>query len=73
MAFRRPNYNQQRGDRERIKERKKQERLERREADAEKRRAERGSLLGPDAGRDAPSQQTDAREASAPDASTENE
>jgi hypothetical protein len=73
MAFRRPNYNQQRGDRERTKERKKQERLDRREADAQKRKAERETLLGPDTGRDAPSPQTDAREASASDAPTENE
>ncbi len=72
MAFRRPNYNQQRGDRERVKERKKQERLERREADAQKRKAERESLLGSDTV-DAPSPQTDAREASASDAPTENE
>jgi hypothetical protein len=45
MAFRRPNYNQQRGDRDRTKERKKQERLERREQDARERKAERERLL----------------------------
>jgi hypothetical protein len=45
MAFRPPNYNQQRGDRTRAKERKKQERLERREQDALKRKAEREGLL----------------------------
>lgn len=38
MAFR-PNYNQQRGDRDRVKEQKKKERLERREEDARKRKA----------------------------------
>ena len=45
MAFRPPNYNQQRGDRDRAKERKKQERLERREHDARERKAERDKLL----------------------------
>ena len=39
MAFR-PNYNQQRGDRDRAKEQKKKERLARREEDARKRKAE---------------------------------
>ncbi len=39
MAFR-PNYNQQRGDRDRAKEQKKKERRERREEDARKRKAE---------------------------------
>ena len=63
MAFRPPNYRQQRGDRDRAKEQKKRERLERREADAEKRRAEREALLGPDAGFEAP----------APEIPTENE
>ncbi len=38
MAFR-PNYNQQRGDRDRAKEQKKKERLARREEDARKRKA----------------------------------
>jgi len=41
MAFK-PNYNQQRGDRNRAKEQKKQEKLQRREEDAARRRAERG-------------------------------
>jgi hypothetical protein len=38
MAFR-PNYSQQRGDRDRAKEQKKKERLERREEDARKRKS----------------------------------
>ena len=46
MAFK-PNYQQQRGDRNRAKEQKKKERLERREEDARKRKAERDGLLGP--------------------------
>ena len=46
MAFR-PNYQQQRGDRNRAKEQKKKERLERREEDAQRRKAEREGLLGP--------------------------
>ena len=46
MAFR-PNYQQQRGDRNRAKEQKKKERLERREEDSAKRKAERDGLLGP--------------------------
>jgi hypothetical protein len=50
MAFRPPNYRQQRGDRDRAKEQKKRERLERREADAQKRREERDGLAGPEAG-----------------------
>ena len=41
MAFR-PNYQQQRGDRNRAKDQKKQEKLQRREEDAARRRAERG-------------------------------
>ncbi len=41
MAFR-PNYQQQRGDRNRAKEQKKLERLQRREEEAQKRKAERG-------------------------------
>ena len=51
MGFRPPNYSQQRGDRERAKDQKRKERIERREADAQKRRAERDALLGvePDA------------------------
>ena len=46
MAFR-PNYNQQRGDRDRAKEQKKKERLARREEDERKRKAEGDSA--PDA------------------------
>lgn len=41
----RPNYRQQRGDRSRAKEQKKKERLERREEDAKKRKAERDGLF----------------------------
>jgi hypothetical protein len=41
MAFK-PNYNQQRSDRNRAKELKKQARLQRREEEAAKRRASRG-------------------------------
>jgi hypothetical protein len=63
MAFRPPNYRQQRGDRERAKDQKKRERLERREADAQRRREERDALLGPDANSAAP----------APENPTENE
>lgn len=44
MAFR-PNYRQQRGDRSRAKEQKKKERLERREEDAKKRKAERDGFF----------------------------
>jgi hypothetical protein len=44
MAFR-VNYNQQRGDRDRAKAQKKKERLERREEDAKKRKAERDDFL----------------------------
>ena len=57
MAFR-PNYQQQRGDRNRAKEQKKKERLERREEDAQKRRAERDGLLGPGAGVETPAVDT---------------
>ncbi len=54
MAFR-PNYNQQRGDRNRAKEQKKKERLDRREEDARKRKAEQDELLrGPSSGPEAP-------------------
>ena len=42
MAPRPPNYQQQRGDRNRAKEQKKLERLRRREEDAANRKAERG-------------------------------
>ncbi len=41
MAFK-PNYNQQRRDRERAKEQKKQEKLQRRKEAADQRKAERG-------------------------------
>jgi hypothetical protein len=47
MAFK-PNYQQQRGDRNRAKEQKKQERLRRRTEDAERRKAEREGVPGPD-------------------------
>ena len=40
MAFK-PNYNQQRAERKRVKEAKKEERLQRREADAKKRKADK--------------------------------
>lgn len=46
MAFR-PNYNQQRGDRDRAKAQKKQERLQRRDEAAAKRRAERDEGSSP--------------------------
>jgi hypothetical protein len=46
MAFR-PNYQQARGDRNRAKEQKKQEKLRRREEDAAKRKAERGDVDEP--------------------------
>jgi hypothetical protein len=42
MAFRPPNYQQQRGDRNRAKQQKKQEKQQRREEEAVKRKAERG-------------------------------
>lgn len=45
MAFRPPNYGQERAERNRAKDRKKAERLQRRTADAEKRKAERDGLL----------------------------
>jgi hypothetical protein len=47
MAFR-VNYNQQRSDRQRLKDQKKQEKLQRREQDAARRRAERGEDEPPD-------------------------
>jgi hypothetical protein len=50
MAPRPPNYNQERNDRNRAKDRKKQERLQRRTEDAEKRKAERERLLPPSPG-----------------------
>jgi hypothetical protein len=57
MAFR-PNYQQQRGDRNRAKEQKKQERLRRRTEDAEKRKAERDGLIGPEGDAAAPASET---------------
>jgi hypothetical protein len=71
MAFRPPNYRQQRGDRDRAKQRKKQERLQRRADDAQKRREERDALLGPASGPDAPPQT--AHETTTPEAPSENE
>jgi hypothetical protein len=53
MAPRPPNYRQQRGDRDRAKQQKKRERLERRGADAQRRREEREALLGPEPADDA--------------------
>lgn len=47
MAFK-PNYQQQRGERNRVKEQKKREKLQRRADDAAKRRAERGETDGSD-------------------------
>ena len=46
MPPRPPNYNQARGDRNRAKEQKKQERLRRREEDALRRKADRPSEPG---------------------------
>ena len=46
MAPRPPNYNQARGDRNRAKEQKKQERLRRREEDALRRKADRSPETG---------------------------
>lgn len=46
MAPRPPNYQQQRGDRDRAKAQKKQERLRQREEDAARRRAERAPEPG---------------------------
>ena len=46
MAPRPPNYNQARGDRNRAKEQKKQERLRRREEDALRRKADRSTDPG---------------------------
>ena len=56
MAFK-PNYQQQRGDRNRAKEQKKQERLRRRTEDAEKRKAERAGDVQPDGETAAPDEQ----------------
>jgi hypothetical protein len=47
MAPRRPNYNQERNDRDRSKERKKLARLQRRTEDAERRKAERENIAVP--------------------------
>jgi hypothetical protein len=57
MAPRPPNYNQARGDRNRAKEQKKQERLRRREEDALRRKAHRPPEAGENTGvlEDAPS------------------
>jgi hypothetical protein len=54
MAFK-PNYNQQRNDRQRAKDQKKQERLQRREEEAARRRAERaGGATAEDATAETP-------------------
>jgi hypothetical protein len=53
MAFR-VNYNQQRSDRQRIKDQKKQEKLQKREEEAARRRAERGETAPPEVTGDAP-------------------
>jgi hypothetical protein len=53
MAFK-PNYNQERANRNRSKQQKKQEKLQRREEDAAKRKAARGDTEGdggPEAGK----------------------
>ena len=50
MAPRPPNYNQARGDRNRAKEQKKQERLRRREEDALRRKANRPPEVGENTG-----------------------
>ena len=60
MPFR-PNYQQQRGDRNRAKEQKKQERLARREEDALRRKAERDGLLTPAPEADAPAPEPEKR------------
>jgi hypothetical protein len=46
MAFK-PNYNQQRAERNRAKQAKKEEKLKRREEEAAKRKAARGESEGP--------------------------
>ena len=53
MAFR-VNYNQQRSDRQRLKDQKKQEKLQRREDEAARRRAERGEGAPSEQPRDEP-------------------
>ena len=55
MAFK-VNYNQQRSDRQRLKDQKKQEKLQKREADAARRREERGETAPPETQDDAPRQ-----------------
>ncbi|CAN5240542.1 hypothetical protein BH10PSE9_BH10PSE9_18230 [soil metagenome] len=55
MAYR-PNYQQQRGDRNRAKDEKKRERLARREEEAQKRKAEREGLLTPPADGEMPAE-----------------
>lgn len=53
MAFR-TNYNQQRSDRQRVKDQKKQEKLQRREDEAARRRAARAEGAPPEQPRDEP-------------------
>jgi hypothetical protein len=53
MAFR-TNYNQQRSDRQRLKDQKKQEKLQRREDEAARRRAERAEGAPPEQPHDEP-------------------
>jgi hypothetical protein len=48
MAFKKPNYNQERADRNRAKAQKKQEKLKRLEEETAKRKAARGELGDPD-------------------------
>lgn len=57
MAFK-PNYNQQRAERTRAKQQKKQERLQRREADATRRKAD-GDEPGEAASQDTGAQDTE--------------
>jgi hypothetical protein len=47
MAFK-PNYNQQRRDRQRAKDQKKQEKLQKKQEAVEKRKADRGDDFDPD-------------------------
>jgi hypothetical protein len=47
MAFK-PNYNQQRRDRQRAKDQKKQEKLQKKQEAVEKRKADRGDAPDPD-------------------------
>ena len=55
MAFK-VNYNQQRSDRQRLKDQKKQEKLQKREAEAARRRTERGNAAPLDETQDDPAQ-----------------